>query len=270
VGDVALGDYRLPAMSEHGQCRICGGVGRLTEEHIPPKGAFNKARVSLASFEEALALAPGEQLRGNYRQGGHRVFSLCATCNNNTGSWYGSPFVRFVHQIVRIISGARGPRAPPPVRTHPARVLKQIAAMFMSVNGVGFRDANPDLVSFILNKDHRLAPKFRFFLFLTRGGGYLKFQPLAARVSFTRGAVQVFSEIVFPPLGYILTFDTDEAPAERLCDITWFGGEPYSSICDVPLRLPVLETYSPLPGDYAPLDQLKQRVEQNKRDNGAR
>ena len=34
----------FPKVAHEGPCRICGEIRMLTEEHIPPRGAFNKER----------------------------------------------------------------------------------------------------------------------------------------------------------------------------------------------------------------------------------
>ena len=55
---------------------------------------------------------------------------------------------------MRIIIGARGmPSLEYPFKLFPLRVLKQVVCMFFSVNGPAFRQVQPELVRFILNRD---------------------------------------------------------------------------------------------------------------------
>ncbi len=63
------------------------------------------------------------------------------------------------------------------------------------------------------------------------------------------------NEISFPPFGYLLTFDS-EPPDNRLFEITHFSHYSYNERKEMWLRLTVLPTYLPYPGDY----RTKERI----------
>jgi hypothetical protein len=65
----------------------------------------------------------------------------------------------------------------------------------------------------------------------------------------------VYSEISFPPFGYILTEDSPP-PDRRLVDISFFAQYGYNDWVDISLRLPVLPIYSWLPGDFRSRDEV--------------
>ena len=87
----------MRALKHPGTCKICGQFKELTEEHIPPKHAFNSTTVTVLPFEEAIKVMTGadgrlpwdtQGLNGRRQQGGHKKYCLCRECNNNTGAWY--------------------------------------------------------------------------------------------------------------------------------------------------------------------------------------
>ena len=64
-----------------------------------------------------------------------------------------------------------------------------------------------------------------------------------------------FSEIVMPPLGYVLALGSD-SPDERLCEITAWARYTYSGFDVLPLHMPVLPAHTFIGGDYRPKDQI--------------
>ena len=73
---------------QHGKCALCGAVGDLTFEHVPPQKAFNNLRTISLSWDEAMLLGPEAPVKGKIKQGGVGGYTLCSSCNNDTGAWY--------------------------------------------------------------------------------------------------------------------------------------------------------------------------------------
>ncbi len=69
-----------------GTCHLCGSYGELSFEHLPPKKAFNNCSVKHYNYFMGIT-------QGNYNnqisQKGLGGYTLCKSCNGNTGSWYG-------------------------------------------------------------------------------------------------------------------------------------------------------------------------------------
>ena len=83
------------ARKVHGICCICGKESDLTFEHIPPRAAFNHFNLKLYDFWGYLTQ---NKTRYQSLQNGAGRYSLCASCNNRTGEWYGAAFAEFVSQ----------------------------------------------------------------------------------------------------------------------------------------------------------------------------
>jgi len=115
------------ARKNEGKCHICGNVGPLSFEHVPPRRAFNERPVIKAQFEDIVGLGPDEPIRGKIQQRGMGEYTLCPTCNNNTGSWYGKNFVDWCYQGFEILLRSKG--KPSLIYLNylfPLRILKQI------------------------------------------------------------------------------------------------------------------------------------------------
>jgi hypothetical protein len=144
----------------------------------------------------------------------------------------------------------------------PLQILKQIVAMFFSVNTEKFREMNEELVRFVLNKEAMyLSPKYRFFTYYNIVGRS-RFASGSGLIDTKTGKLCIFSEITYPPFGYVMTIDS-EPPDGRLFEITHFARYFYNEFAVVPLKLPVLPTHLLFPGDYRDKDQIRKDREAN-------
>lgn len=256
-----------------GVCRICGQYGPLSFEHVPPREAFNKISVIEYTLE---SWATKRRVKGKPRQGGIGQYSICETCNNNTGSWYGGEYVkwsRIGHDILDLASqhtSRVSSVAETPVtlkNVYPLRFLKQVAACFFSVinsSEAEFAKHNPALVRFVLDKSEtNLSGDYQFYLRLNRQSSpktMLRQYPLAGKLTVTytkdeRGAVKsfqnvspsLFSEISHPPFMLIMTPGTVFPNATN---ITHFKNYQYDDEVELTLLLKIGDSSSPLPGNF--------------------
>ncbi len=248
--------------SRKGICHICGRYTDLTFEHVPPRAAFNEHTVILVNFEEAIQAKPGERPKGEFQQRGAGAYTLCASCNNNTGAWYGKHFVEWCYQGMEIIARSGG--TPTLINLHyvfPLSIIKQIITMFFSANPETFGEANPELVRFVLNcRERHLSPKYRIFVYLNNSV-HLRYEGITARVSVGSSKMILLSEIAFPPFGYVMTIDS-ESPDRRLVEITHFAQYEYKKFDVLTLQIPLLPVATHLPGDYRSEAEVTKAVEE--------
>jgi hypothetical protein len=242
-----------------GRCLICGTVGDLSFEHVPPRKAFNDRPVVRVNFEQAMSLGPDEILNGPIEQRGMGAQTLCVRCNSITGHWYGGNFVDWCYQGMDILIRSNGnPSLFYLNYLFPLRILKQIVTMFFSLNADGFQDNNQELVRFVLNRDMKyLPPKYRFFVYYNIEGRIRSSGIVAALNLRSNGSKDpsVFSELTYPPFGYVMTLDSEPTDA-RLVEITYFSRYDYNAFCVSELKLPVLPTHTVIPGDYRNKEQI--------------
>ena len=128
------------AKKEHGNCCICGQEKDLTFEHIPPRAAFNRFNMKMYDYwgyilHNSTKYKPFQKGTGGY--------TLCSSCNNLTGEWYGAAYAEFADQGMKYFkSNAKG-FITVPYTIYPLRVFKQIISCFASVNGPQWCEQNP-------------------------------------------------------------------------------------------------------------------------------
>lgn len=246
-----------------GTCHICGSVGKLSFEHVPPRAAFNHRKIRKVRFDDAVKLGPDEIAKGPIEQRGAGAYTLCEACNNNTGAWYAKDFVSWCYQGAHVL--VRTGFEPRVFTLHylfPLRIIKQVITMFFSVNSSGLREANPDLETFVLSKNRRyLPPKYGFYVYFSRGRSTdrLRYNGIAAMATFDGQDPTLLSEITFPPFGYLMTIDSPP-PDRRLLDITHFTRYGYNDFAVMELRPPVLDTPTYFHGDYRTPKEVREQA----------
>lgn len=200
--------------------------------------------------------------RPRQSQRGMGGYTLCVSCNSNTGHWYGGTFVEFCKRALEVLYRADGcPTLNYEYRTYPLRILKQIITMFFSANNSGFDRLYPELVKFILDKKARHLPRrYRVFIYYNSEGlpkhtGIQRVSAVNPESSSLEEIMDsinspgiVATEIVYPPLGYVMTIDSQSLD-NSLYDISDFGRYRYDDFRSVYLNLPVLPNHTMYVGD---------------------
>jgi len=124
------------------------------------------------------------------------------------------------------------------------------------------------LVRFVLKRDEKyFSPAVRVYAFYTMSN--------RSRQSGVNGLLRlsddhlsaqamIFSEITFPPFGYVLTINS-QPPDRDMFDISFFARCRYEDRTDVQLRLPAKSTYSWLPATIDRAKRLGRRSPQDTR-----
>lgn len=248
--------------NDFGTCCLCGAVGKLSFEHVPPHKAFNNRPVVYQKFEEMINKY-SNWTNGKVHQRGMGAYTLCEQCNNVTGSWYGAAFVDWAWQGMSLtLPFHETPLFYLNFHIFPLRVIKQIICMFCSTNGSQW--ATDDIRRFLLRKETLFLPDgWRIYAFYNRSSR-MRQTGLVARAFFPTNEINVYSEITFPPFGFVLT-KADIPPDKRLQDISYFSRFPYSAWRTIPLKLPLLPISTWIPADYRSAEQVQMDIEKNKR-----
>jgi 5-methylcytosine-specific restriction endonuclease McrA len=252
-----------------GKCRICSKIGPLTYEHVPPRKAFNSnkalvyyGRKILEQDSKGFPWEISSRLKGKQLQRGIGAYTLCERCNNNTGAWYGDAFVDFIRKGYRETNNKKYINNSWATITlnkiYPLRIIKQIMAMFFSINNPNLSSAHEELREFVLSKEKRgISEKdFGFYLYILRGKilkrlgiiviGNVYSDPFESRV---------VSELSTPPFGLVLEFQPKDKKV--FCDITFFANEfDYDQEAKIKLTIPVYGSNSWFPLDYRTREQI--------------
>jgi len=251
-----------------GICRICRTEGPLSFEHGPPRSAFNDRPMIRVKGRRLFGMDQDELFseKGPVDQRGAGAYTLCQRCNNDTGRWYGPAYAEWAYQGMHLVQHAADALSLYHLfHIFPLRVIKQVFCMFFSANSSGLGKRHGDLARFVLNKqnrDHRYAdPLLRVFAYFN-AAPVSRQSGISGRLDISKRVCHSFSEITFPPFGYLLSVD-GKTPHDRLTDISYFSRYSYDDWTDVALRLPVFHLSTFVPGDFrSRAEVLKDRREQ--------
>lgn len=243
-----------------GICRLCGVYGSLTFEHIPPRSAFNDQPLVFRTMQNLLQ----GHSHTKFRKGvGTR--SLCESCNNRTGAWYGEAFVNWSRQGLNWLNRLEfGDSLALPYRIRPLNVLKQIMVMVLAMGPESAVSHREELRRFVLNREHKyLPPDERVYVYFNVNGKP-RFASGAAVMNVAEGVgAYIRGEVSLPPFGYcvcnLIKNRRSMPESEGLCDITWFSRFDYNVWTQVFLKLPALETHLPFPLDYRSQSEIEEQ-----------
>lgn len=264
-----------------GKCKLCGKEGNLTFEHVPPQNAFNSFPVKMYSFDESIQILSGaggrmpwdfDGLYGKINQRGSGDYYLCRECNNNTGAWYVSEYVKLsqiIHSV--IIDNKLQPNNKYSFKVlsiYPLRIFKAIMTMFCDINNDCFGDKQ--LRNYLLEKESTILDLNKYKVYLTLVTPQMRrIQGYAIMGNLLQKSLVQLTEIASYPLGCILCIDkpTWFTPTGLLInDLATYS---YNDKCNLEfIGIPYLDINSQVPADYRSKDDIIRCIERTKESNG--
>ena len=260
-----------------GICRICGEYRKLSFEHVPPGATYNKQAVQLVSVRDYLEAEkrkdamPWElgKVKGKISQRGRGDYYICGKCNNDTGSWYGVHYKKFVNVLMYVMHQGAGKdykNVTLEVREmRPLPIIKQVMTMFCDING-NLTENDPALRSFIMDKANQGLDtnKYRIFMYLLKGG-IEKTAPLSALIHLGESEPVMVSEIAAIPVGFVLYVDLPADYTPQGTEITNFVHCGYDDIATITLALNIFENNTWLPTDFRSKEEIKATIEKSRK-----
>jgi hypothetical protein len=234
-----------------GKCHLCGCVGELSWEHVPPESAYNDRRIVRAKQQQMLVPGPWDGQNGDVLQRGSGAFTLCEPCNNKTGKWYGKEYAEWAKQafeILQRIGASNDKRFSARFQGHPLRFIKQVVTMFFSVNTDSFAETHPELVKFVLDRNSTgLSAAYSIDLVLVRGP-FARSSGFYSSANISKGAIETASEIAHIPFGLRLILGSK--PSERSGPIERFANYSFNEFKEVWVETSAGHVATKFPGDY--------------------
>lgn len=139
-----------------GQCNICGTLGRLTDDHIPPKGVPRVSTMRMHQLFRVLGdgIVPPS---GRHAQGGVQFRTLCTTCNSERlGLQYDPELIQLTSTVDHFLCALKAELVVPSftfIRMKPQRVLRSVVghAMAGALERLSDGDWDQQLVEYFLN-----------------------------------------------------------------------------------------------------------------------
>jgi len=149
-----------------GPCNLCGTVGPLTCDHIPPKGV---PRVGQAELVDLVAFLRGERMSKTNRHfpTGVNYRSVCARCNNILlGARYDPELIAFTRTVDQVARNRVF--LPIEVTVRPNRLARSVVGHLMA-HGLGLYgsgDVFHDFNQYFVDESAVLADDYRMYCWL--------------------------------------------------------------------------------------------------------
>ena len=266
----AKGDPLFPGSAHQARCRVCGLLTEMTEEHLPPRGAFNK---QTGREIDAFSLIGTDSLEvpegGSIVQGGIRGYMLCADCNHPK---WAREYQEWAHRAYHLL--ASQDRKPPEVDpepgfpgigrvtfkgVYPGRLIRQVLSMMAAISGsADLTDAYPVIRELVLGGPAQPLPDPLRVHFLLYGDNTSRIAggPTGQAIfDVDAGILRRVLSVDFPPMAFVLTLEGP--PHTQGVDISSFAEVDVSERQDVEFEgLPLGFGHKPLPLDYRTLGQI--------------
>jgi hypothetical protein len=265
-----------PDSKTDGACRICGALGDLTFEHVPPKSVGNRDRIEMLGLDAWLEREADRSERGRIIQRGSGAWSLCAECNNRAGNLYVPELRKWTGSANTVLAGLDPGPADLDAKLEPAyahmkmkglfpgRFTKQMVTMLLALTPGEFGPIHPELRNYALDPDATGLPeRYRLYLALLVGPT-ARFNGGTGVWREKQGTLYAL-ELGYPPYAYILTVD-EEFPALATGNITSFAEAGIDSECEIEMQLQIGFSHTPLPLDLRSKAALDRDRELNEAD----
>ena len=261
-----------------GKCKLCGKEDNLTFEHVPPQTAFNSFPVKMYSFDDAIPVLTGagdrkpwdfNGLYGKINQRGSGDYYLCRQCNNNTGAWYISEYVKLTQIIHSMIVEEKlqpsNKYSFEILSIYPLRLFKAIMTMFCDINNDCFGDEQ--LRTYLLEKESTSLDLNKYQVYLTLVTPQMRrIHKYAVMGNFLQKTPVQLTEVASYPLGCILCIDKPDWFTPTGLLINDLATYAYNDECNLEfVGIPYLDINSQFPADYRSKDDIIKCVENTKK-----
>jgi len=250
-----------------GRCCLCGQTARLSKEHVPPQKAFNDCDVLMKRIDQAAGPEVKFVPSGQIEQGGHRGYTLCGRCNNDTGGWYAREYVRLVKACAPHAKLANANRI---IEMHldvfPLRAMKEALAIMCSCCGPGFTDKHSGLRRLLLDKANSGIPfplRLYTYIMCNSAGRSTGVAGIAqvSNIDFSTRSARVVAEFAWWPLGLLLAFD--QVPISHATDVSHWLDYSHDDRVTIPISIPCRWVVTPYPLDCRSPDEVEKQAAEN-------
>jgi len=228
-----------------GRCRICGEIGSLTRDHVPPKSTVT---TDIREARHLTQYLDCEERAVRKVKGSIDFPSICRRCNTDRlGSEYDPELKAFCDQVATWIRAryshnlTLGPRFK--VHCKPQRLLRAIIGHLLAVE--------PDVKRWLPIKDAPMPNSYRqYFLDPTLPlpeeiRVYCWPYPSQKQVIIRSAGIMEYSKkgvivsdfLKFFPIGFWVTWEQPDSVSIALTEITPKQSCPLDDICEVEIRL---------------------------------
>lgn len=221
-----------------GECNICGNIGKLTEDHSPPKSCVRPKAVQIRHIIGLLADQEIQE-RGRISQNGLKFRTLCHRCNNGLlGLRYDPALAQFTNRVSNVLNSSLRLPTVTYITGKPQFIMRAVFGHLAAqgVDRYSKGTETDDLRDAFLDTSIQFPENIRFYYWPFPHHGCVIFRD-AAYLDIPTGNVAVIWLMKFFPISFMVAWEKTEAPMFRLpCLSDWRASNPDQEI-EIPLML---------------------------------
>lgn len=230
-----------------GPCAICGVVGPLSEDHVPPKGASRLKNIEMGELWHRLQVdrSMGDQQPRppQFSQNGVKFKSICVTCNNvRLGAECDPALISFAKDVGALLTHLQASTlALPgtlPVRAKPTTILRGIVGHILALN-VGKAPAgemDEALADYFLHPNHPLHQAADCFYWLYPFNDQVMVPGAVLGSMLGSGGSHTFFKLLkFYPFAFMLTWKHEGQALSPLQNLADHRRVPLGTEIDIPI-----------------------------------
>lgn len=158
--------YSKIRREQSGRCNLCRNEGRLSWDHVPPKGGIDLTAVEIRNVLETLTNKPGE---GRYRisQNGIKYRTICKACNEWLGQEYDPVLNQFARDVAKFLRSNLELPNIAKIRTTPHRLIRGLLGHLLAAKAEYDEVVLDETVrDFIFNPDAKVPENISIFYWI--------------------------------------------------------------------------------------------------------
>jgi hypothetical protein len=221
-----------------GQCNLCGEIGKLTEDHTPPKSCRGLAAAELNSLHDKLS-AVGERWHAPRRfQAGVCYRTLCERCNGLLGTNYDPALAEMCSQVRSAAGSSLVLPQQIQLQISPGAVMRSVLG-HLAAQGVNRYAKGPitePLRDYILDGSLPLPTSLRVYYWFYPYRRQVLIRD-AALMSIKSDAVFGFWLLKFFPLAFFVALDEPGGPLFRMAHFDAFRNPHANTVGQIYLQV---------------------------------
>lgn len=195
-----------------GYCLICGSFGRLSQDHVPPKGAITITKVEQRHISEMTGVG-ASKVKGVPSPNGSKFKTICHNCNNHhlggNDDEVANACRRLTNQITNYFKYANNPYTIIDTDINALKFSRAMIGHILAAMSVEECKTEPDyspylqpLKDFVLGDDHAIDDTHEIYYWF-----YPFNKHLSAKIVgfFNEGHIAMVSLLSFFPIAFMIT-----------------------------------------------------------------
>jgi len=229
--------YRKHKRERVGSCNICGVVGPLSWDHVPPQGGIQLEAVEIDRLAGVLASGLRSE-RPDISQNGLKFRTLCSGCNSLLGNRYDPALNDFAISVGRFLSTNLELPSVIHVAAKPGSIARAILGHILAARMAADDSFFDSLIrEAIFNPDDPMPNSIKIFYWIYPYAHQVVFREgimPSIRGRFDAEKIQRFGLLKYFPIAYLVT---DATRYEGLEALTLWRNEPAGQEVNLPIRL---------------------------------